>query len=104
MGATPGRGEVVALLATYGDRHPDEVPETVDSLELAWFVHQLQERYGRPFDPDDEVLARMTTVTEVVRILAEHGYTVDGSALPPAADMDATVLMRVVPDFDEDPR
>ena len=80
------------------------MPETVDSLELAWFVHQLQERYGRPFDPDDEVLARMTTVTEVVRILAEHGYTVDGSALPPAADMDATVLMRVVPDFDEDPR
>lgn len=103
MGATPGRGEVVALLATYGDRQPDQVPETVDSLELAWFVHQLQERYGRPFDPDDEVLARMTTVTEVVRILAELGYTVDGS-LPPAADMDATVLMRIVPDTAEDPR
>lgn len=104
MGATPGRGEVVALLATYGDRHPDEVPETVDSLELAWFVHQLQQRYGRPFDADDDVLARMTTVTEVVRILAEAGYTVDGSSVAPALDMDATMLMQIVPDSAEDPR
>jgi hypothetical protein len=81
LAATPGRGEVVALLATYGDRRPEQVPETVDSLELAWFVHQLQERYGRPFDVDDEVLARMTTVTEVVRVLEELGYEVEGVEL-----------------------
>jgi len=71
----PGaRDEVVAMLATYGERHPDEIPETVDSLELAWLIHQIEQRYGKPFDVDDEVLARMTTVTGVMRVLAELGF------------------------------
>lgn len=70
----PHRDEVLAMLATYGERTPDEVPETVDSLELAWLIHQVEQRYGRPFDADDEALAQMTTVSAVVRVLAELGY------------------------------
>jgi len=62
------------MLATYGERRPDEIPETVDSLELAWLIHQIEQRYGKPFDVDDEVLARMTTVTGVTRVLAELGF------------------------------
>lgn len=62
------------MLATYGERTPQEVPETVDSLELAWLIHQVEQRYGRPFDADDEALARMTTVSAVVRVLGELGF------------------------------
>jgi acyl carrier protein len=68
------REEVVAMLATYGERTPEEVPETVDSLELAWLIHQVEQRYGRPFDADDDALARMTTVSAVVRVLGELGF------------------------------
>ncbi|MEY9890175.1 acyl carrier protein [Catenulispora sp. MAP5-51] len=68
------RDEVVAMLATYGERTPEEVPESVDSLELAWLIHQVEQRYGRPFDADDEALARMTTVSAAVRVLGELGF------------------------------
>ena len=62
------------MLAGYGERTPQEVPETVDSLELAWLIHQVEQRYGRPFDADDEALARMTTVGEAVLVLGERGF------------------------------
>jgi acyl carrier protein len=60
------------MLATYGDRQPDEVPEEIDSLELAWLVHQIEQRYG-PLDIDDDMIARMWTVTAVVDVLTELG-------------------------------
>ena len=62
------------MLATYGERTPDEVPESVDSLELAWLIHQVEQRYGRPFDADDDALAQMTTVSAVVRVLGDLGF------------------------------
>ena len=58
------------MLATYGDRQPEQVPEAIDSLELAWLVHQIEQRYG-PLDVDDDMLARMSTVTSVVDVLEE---------------------------------
>ena len=33
------------MLATYGDRQPEQVPEAIDSLELAWLIHQI---VGKP--------------------------------------------------------
>ena len=62
--------DVVAMLATYGDRQPEQVPEAIDSLELAWLIHQIEQRYG-PLDVDDDMLARMSTVTSVVDLLAD---------------------------------
>ena len=56
------------MLATYGDRQPEQVPETIDSLELAWLMHQLEQRYGA-LDVDDDTIARMSTVTGVVDVL-----------------------------------
>jgi hypothetical protein len=64
------RSDVVAMLATYGDRQPEQVPEAIDSLELAWLIHQIEQRYG-PLDVDDDMLARMSTVTSVVDLLAD---------------------------------
>ena len=58
------------MLATYGDRQPEQVPEAIDSLELAWLMHQIEQRYGA-LDIDDDMLARMSTVTSVVDLLAD---------------------------------
>jgi hypothetical protein len=64
------RSDVVAMLATYGDRQPEQVPEAIDSLELAWLIHQIEQRYG-PLDVDDDMLARMSTVTSVAGLLRD---------------------------------
>ena len=70
MSGVPQRSDVVAMLATYGDRQPDQVPEAIDSLELAWLMHQIEERYGA-LDVDDDTIARMSTVTGVVSVLKD---------------------------------
>jgi acyl carrier protein len=64
------RSDVVAMLATYGDRQPEQVPEAIDSLELVWLIHQIEQRYGA-LDVDDDTLARMSTVTGVVDVLED---------------------------------
>jgi len=66
----PKRSDVVEMLATYGDRQPEEVPEVIDSLELAWLVHQIEQRYGE-LDVDDDMFRRMSTVTGVVEVLRD---------------------------------
>jgi len=58
------------MLATYGDRQPDEVPEAIDSLELAWLLHQIEQRYGE-HDFDDDMIARMSTVAGVIDVLTD---------------------------------
>jgi hypothetical protein len=65
-----GRPAVVAMLATYGDRQPEEIPEEISSLELAWLMHQIEQRYG-VLDVDDDTLTRMSTVTGAVEVLTE---------------------------------
>ena len=70
MAGVMQRSDVVAMLATYGDRQPEQVPEAIDSLELAWLIHQIEQRYG-PLDVDDDMLARMSTVTSVVDLLKD---------------------------------
>jgi hypothetical protein len=58
------------MLATYGDRQPEQVPEAIDSLELAWLMHQIEQRYGE-LDVDDDMIARMSTVTGVLDVLKD---------------------------------
>lgn len=72
-GASAARAEILAILAAYGERSPEQVPEDIDSMELAWLVHQLDQRYGRSLDAEDALLARMGTVTGVLEVLAELG-------------------------------
>jgi len=59
------------MLATYCDRAPADIAEGIDSLELAWLVHQLEQHYGVPLDLDDEALARMSTVSGTLEVLQE---------------------------------
>ena len=66
------RSDVVAMLATFGDRRPEQVPEQIDSLELVWLIHQVEERYGA-LDVDDDMLGRMSTVTGALGVLEELG-------------------------------
>jgi len=58
------------MLAAFGNRQPEQIPEGIDSLELAWLIHQIEQRYG-PLDVDDDMLDRMTTVTAVVEVLRD---------------------------------
>jgi acyl carrier protein len=66
----PQRSDVLAMLATYGDREPEQVPEGIDSLELAWLIHQIEQRYGE-LDVDDDMITRMSTVTGAVEVLQD---------------------------------
>jgi acyl carrier protein len=59
------------MLATYGERRPEDVTEGIDSLELAWLVHQLEQHYGTALDLDDDTLARMSTVSGTLEVLQE---------------------------------
>ncbi|MFG2863738.1 acyl carrier protein [Streptomyces sioyaensis] len=68
--APPTRDELVELLAAYGDRPPGDVPDRVDSLELAWIIHSMEERYDVELDLDDVQLARMVTLDSVLDVLA----------------------------------
>lgn len=62
---------LVEILAEYGEREADDIAERVDSLELAWLVHSLEERYGLELDLDDVQLARMTTLDAALAVLSE---------------------------------
>ena len=72
MPGAPQRSDVVEMLATFGERRPDQVTEAVSSLELAWLLHQIEERYGE-LDIDDDTIAGMMTVTGVVDALRRMG-------------------------------
>jgi hypothetical protein len=76
----PGRDEVVALLASYGNRRPEDIGEDIDSLELAWLVHAVEERYGVELDVDDETLLEMTTVDGAVEVIRGALSAADGAA------------------------
>ncbi|MEN3307800.1 MAG: hypothetical protein V7603_4002 [Micromonosporaceae bacterium] len=71
-----GRAEVLAMLGSYRSRAGEvdgSAPETLDSLELAWLLHQVAQRYGRHLDLDDDQLALMSTVDGAVDVLGEAG-------------------------------
>jgi hypothetical protein len=69
--ATHRRAEILLLLAGFGGRRPEQVPEALDSMELAWLIHQIEQRHNTRMDLDDAVLARMTTVSGVATVLNE---------------------------------
>ena len=71
MAGAPLRSDVVAMLATYGDRQADQIPESIDSLELVWLIHQIEQTYGHVLDVDDDMLVRMSTVSGVVDVLRD---------------------------------
>jgi hypothetical protein len=65
----PGRAQVIAMLATFGDRPPYEVGEQISSLELVWLLHCMEQRYGVRVDLDSDEAARIRSVSEAVAVL-----------------------------------
>jgi hypothetical protein len=66
-----GRDDVVAMLASLGTRPAEDIPERIDSMELAWLLHQVEQRYGVRVELDDGQLGRMDTVSGAVDVLRE---------------------------------
>jgi hypothetical protein len=65
--AAPDRADIVAMLATFGDRSPDSVPERIGSLELTWLITSIEQAYQVTLEPTDDDLASMTTLSGAVR-------------------------------------
>jgi hypothetical protein len=65
------RADVLAMLAPLGTRGPDSTLERLSSMEVAWLVHQIEQRFGVELDLDDEQLAQLRTVGDAVRVLGE---------------------------------
>lgn len=65
------RDDVVAMIASLGDRDAGEVGDRVDSMQLAWLMHQVEQRYGVEIELNDGQFARMSTVDGAVEVLRE---------------------------------
>ena len=65
------RAEVIAMLATLGDRRAEDVGERIGSLELTWLITQVEQRYDLTLDLSDEELDRMMTVSGAVAALRD---------------------------------
>jgi acyl carrier protein len=70
------RKDVVDMIASLGDRTADEVGDRVDSMQLAWLMHQVEQRYGVEIDLTDGQFARMSTIDGAVEVLREAIGTV----------------------------
>ena len=69
--AAPGRTDVIAMLAAFGQRSPDEVAEEIGSLELIWLITKVEQQCGVTLDLSDDTMAQMTTVSGAVSALRE---------------------------------
>ncbi|MFI9786778.1 acyl carrier protein [Kitasatospora sp. NPDC051984] len=67
----PDRAEVVAMLAAFGQRAAESVPENLGSLELTWLTAEFEQRYGIELDLSDEQFAAVRTVDDAVAVLRE---------------------------------
>jgi acyl carrier protein len=82
VNAIVSRADVVDMLASYGNRPASAVGERIDSLELAWLVHQVEQRYGAALDLSDDEVSLMSTVDAALTVLrrAMRADTRDGAA------------------------
>ena len=65
------RESVLAMLATYQGRPAGAQAESIDSLELVWLLHQVEQRHSVRLDLDDDQLMRMNTVDGAVAVLRD---------------------------------
>ncbi len=65
------RADVVAMLSELGNRSADSVRDRLSSMDVAWLVHQVEQRYEVELDLDDDELARLRTISDAVEVLGE---------------------------------
>jgi hypothetical protein len=70
------RAGVLEILSGFHSRPVEEIPERIDSMELAWLVHQVEQRYDLRIELSDGQLGRMGTVSGAVDVLREVIETV----------------------------
>ncbi|GAA1242070.1 hypothetical protein GCM10009665_36050 [Kitasatospora nipponensis] len=67
----PDRAEVVEMLAAFGKRTADSVPEALGSLELTWLTAEFEQRYDVVLELSDERFEAVRTVDDAVAVLRE---------------------------------
>ena len=72
------------MLATFGDRSPESVPDDLGSLELTWLIAEFEQRYGVELDLSDERIDSVRTVDDATELLrgAVGGDRPAGAAQP----------------------
>jgi acyl carrier protein len=66
------RDEVVAIVAAQQNLAPDAVGERLDSLDLVWLLHTVQERYGVTIDLSDGQFGAVRTISDAVAVLRQR--------------------------------
>ncbi|RQX17078.1 hypothetical protein DDE19_12775 [Micromonospora ureilytica] len=71
MGGQPdlGRADLMTMLAELAAKPAAEVSDRIGSMELAWLVHLVEQRYERRLDLADDDLARIRTVDDALVVL-----------------------------------
>jgi acyl carrier protein len=72
------RADVLQMLQSLNERATDPARERLSSMEVAWIVHQVEQRYSVELDLDDDQLAKLRTIDDAVRLLGESLQTGGG--------------------------
>ncbi len=86
--ARPDRAEVLEMLAAFGQRAVEDLPDELGSLELTWLIAEFEQRYGIEPDLDDEAFEAVRTVDDAVAVFraavraAQDDATTAGAARP----------------------
>lgn len=78
----PDRAEVLEILAAFGQRAAESVPETLGSLELTWLIAEIEQRYAIEADLSDERFEAIRTVDDAVVALREEILAAAGAGRP----------------------
>ncbi|MEO6701060.1 MAG: hypothetical protein ABI140_21710 [Jatrophihabitantaceae bacterium] len=65
------RADVLSMLQPLNERTSDPGRERLSSMEVAWLVHQVEQRYSVRLDLEDDQLAKLRTVTDAVQLLGD---------------------------------
>ena len=63
-----GRADLLTMLAEMNAKPVDQVSDRVGSMELAWLVHLVEQRYDRQLDLTDDQLAGIRTVDDALAV------------------------------------
>ncbi|MFI7575588.1 acyl carrier protein [Micromonospora sp. NPDC049497] len=63
-----GRADLVTMLAELSAQPAATVPDRIGSMELAWLVHLVEQRYDRRLDLTDDQLAGVRTVDDALAV------------------------------------
>ena len=63
-----GRADLVSMLAELTAKPADQVSDRVGSMELAWLVHLVEQRYDRRLELTDDQLAGIRTVDDALAV------------------------------------